>query len=411
MTHRPVPARVAGLVVAAVVLGACSGAPGDAGPPATVTGPGTPTTAPTPAPTPTPDEPTATTPPPDPARVCAEATAAPLTPEQLAGQLVMAGVPADDPASGRSLVARWDVGGVFLAGRSSAPAASVAAAVRRLVAAADTGVPLHVAVDQEGGRVQTLEGDGVLQLPSGVRQGTWSADRLRRTVVALATGLRQVGVTLDLAPVADVVPEGTADRNPPIGVFDRQFGSDPAQVGADVAVWVRAAREAGVLTTVKHFPGLGRVRVNTDTGTGATDRRTDADDPALQPFREGIAAGAGAVMVSTALYPRLDPENPAAFSRAVVTGLLRGDLGWDGVVVSDDLGSAASVADVPAGERAVRFVAAGGDVVLTNTASTVPAMVGALRDEAAADPGFAGQVRGSALRVLESKADLGLLTC
>jgi beta-N-acetylhexosaminidase len=114
-------------------------------------------------------------------------------------------------------------------------------------------------------------------------------------------------------------------------------------------------------------------------------------------------------MMSTAVYVRIDPDNPAAFSPAVVQGMLRGDLGFPGVIVSDDLGNARQVASVPVPDRALRFLAAGGDLVLTLDNSQTAAMVGAVIARAQADPRFRAQIDASALRVLLAKQHLGLL--
>ncbi|MGB8382899.1 MAG: glycoside hydrolase family 3 N-terminal domain-containing protein, partial [Dermatophilaceae bacterium] len=122
-------------------------------------------------------------------------------------------------------------------------------------------------------------------------------------------------------------------------------------------------------------------------------------------------AGASLVMVSSARYPRIDPANPAVFSPAVITGLLRTDMGYSGVVISDDVGVAEAVSDVPAGERATRFLAAGGDIVLTAQASTVPTMTSAINARVERDPGFAEQVQRSVGRVLALKEKMGLLHC
>jgi beta-N-acetylhexosaminidase len=114
-------------------------------------------------------------------------------------------------------------------------------------------------------------------------------------------------------------------------------------------------------------------------------------------------------MISTAAYARIDPGVPAAFSPRIVTGLLRGRLGFRGVVISDDLGQAAQVADVSIGQRAVRFVQAGGDIVLTVNATQAAAMTSALLARAKRDPAFRQLVDFAALRVLREKAALGLL--
>lgn len=347
-------------------------------------------------------------------RACVARRQAEMSVTDEVGQLIMAGVRADNPAGGADLVTRYRLGGVFLAGRSKLPAAELARQIAELQAASrrtGTGLGLHVGADQEGGKVRTLQGAGIVQQPSAVEQGAWSASRLRASATATAKSLAAAGVTVNLAPVADVVPAGTAADNPPIGYWGRQYGSTPAAVSADLKVIIPAFQGAGVVTTVKHFPGLGRVRANTDTSTEAVDPATTADDPALAPFAAAIAAGTGWVMVSLARYPALDPTQIAAFSPAVVDGLLRARMGFTGVVVSDDLGIATAVASVPAGSRAVAFVAAGGDVVLTVDPASVPAMRDALAARASASTVFHEQVRASVARVLTNKIRVGLIPC
>ncbi len=175
---------------------------------------------------------------------------------------------------------------------------------------------------------------------------------------------------------------------------------------------VGSLQGAGVSATLKHFPGLGRVTGNTDlTATGTTDTVTTADDADLAPFRAGVEVGADLVMVSSALYPKIDPDHRAAFSRAVVTGVLRERLGFRGVVITDDVGAAKAVAAVPVGDRAAQFISAGGDIVLTALPSTVPAMAGAVVARAATDPAFASQVDAAVRRVLDLKVRHGLATC
>ncbi|WP_448616048.1 glycoside hydrolase family 3 N-terminal domain-containing protein [Modestobacter sp. URMC 112] len=345
---------------------------------------------------------------PAPAGSCAEQTLAGLDRRARVGQLLMVGVPATDPVGGYGSVADVGVGGVFLAGRSAAPAEEVGAAVARLQEAVE--LPLQVAVDQEGGAVQTLQGPGFDRLPPALEQARRPPEELRRTVAGWAGQLRAAGVTMDLAPVADTVPAGTEDANPPIGEYDRHYGTDPAAVSAAVTAVVAGLQDAGVAATVKHFPGLGRVDVNTDTDTGAADPETSPTDPHLQPFAAAVDAGAAAVMVSSARYPQLDPDRSAVSSPAVLA-LLRDRLGFDGVAVSDDQGAAVEVSDVPVGQRAVDAVGAGVDVVLTIVAEDAATMAGALTERSEADPGFAERVDESALRVLALKERFGLLTC
>jgi len=116
------------------------------------------------------------------------------------------------------------------------------------------------------------------------------------------------------------------------------------------------------------------------------------------------------VMMSTAIYTQLDPKNPAAFSSTIVTGLLRDKLGFDGVVISDDLGAAKQVIDYPVAQRAVKFIAAGGDMVLTVDATQARTMTAALVAKAKADPAFAALVDAAALRVLKAKQAAELIS-
>jgi beta-N-acetylhexosaminidase len=326
-----------------------------------------------------------------------------------AAQLIMAGVPADGlTAAGRAALGRG-AGGVILtdAAGGEASAQQVAATVREVGQAAR--IPVTVAVDQEGGKVQDLAGEGFARIPPAVSQGRDVAE-LRADARGWARQMASAGVTLDLAPVADVVDPDLGTANAPVGALGRGYGTDPAQVGDAVAAFVRGMADGGVATTLKHFPGLGRVRENTDFA-GTADDVTRVDDPALASFRAGIAAGAPVVMMSSAVYERIDPDDRALFSRAVITDLLRGRLGFTGVVTTDDVGAAAAVRDVPVGQRAVRFVAAGGDQVLTVQPGDVGPMVDALAARAGSDPAFAARVDESARRILGLKSARGLLRC
>jgi beta-N-acetylhexosaminidase len=318
------------------------------------------------------------------------------------------GVPVTDPVAGAAGLSGVPVGGLFLQGLSSAGREALRAAIAQLQQA--TAIPLQIAVDQEGGLVQTLTGPGFDPIPSAVEQGRQEPAALRSATAAWAGQLRGAGITMTLGPVADTVPAGTEAQNPPIGAVDRQFGSDPQAVAAAVTSVVAALQDAGIAATVKHFPGLGRVDVNTDTDLGAADPETGPDDPFLGPFAAAVGAGAGAVMVSSATYPRLDPDSPALFSPAVLD-LLRGQLGFDGVAMSDDVGAAEALSQTPVAQRAVDSVAAGVDVVLTVSPADAAPMAQALADRAVADEVFEARVRESAGRVLALKERFGLLTC
>jgi beta-N-acetylhexosaminidase len=243
-----------------------------------------------------------------------------------------------------------------------------------------------------------------------MEQGSWSTGRLTSQARRWGGQLHGAGVNLNLAPVADIVPMSPdPSTNEPIGKFDRQFGSSAGTVRGHAAAFACGMRSAGVAAAVKHFPGLGYVRGNTDYSTEVVDRTIGPEHHGLEVFPKVAKACRSVIMTSTAVYERLDPRRPAAFSRAVTTSLLRERLGFEGVVVSDDLGSALQVQRWTPGERARMLLSAGGDLVLTVQPTDVPEMFTTLAAAARKDGPLGVRVRESALRVLTLKAQLGLL--
>ncbi|MCG7311497.1 glycoside hydrolase family 3 N-terminal domain-containing protein [Brachybacterium sp. ACRRE] len=338
----------------------------------------------------------------------AEQRAQDLTIEQAAAQLVLAGIPAGTSPK-RSLTAELGIGGFFLLGTWDS-----AAAVRSVVEGVDDevaedGVAPLLCVDQEGGQIRMLRGDAARRTPSAADLGAEGTDAVTAAYRSIGEDLHALGLHAALAPVADTVDPELGRANAPVGKIDRGFGTDPDTVADCVVAAVEALDGQDTASALKHFPGLGRVRGNTDfSATGITDETTDADDPFLEPFRAGIEAGADMVMLSSALYPRMDPGSPAMFSSAIVTDVLRGRLGFDGLVVSDDVGSAAAVQDVPLGERATRLLEAGGDVVLTADPSLAGDLVDAIAAWAQDSEKAERRVRESAARMLRVKRSRGV---
>ena len=222
--------------------------------------------------------------------------------------------------------------------------------------------------------------------------------------------LVRAGVNLDLAPVADVVPPGTDDDNAPIGQLQREYGHDPVTVATHVAAFIGGLAAGGAATSAKHFPGLGRVAGNTDHVADVVDSVTTRDDAFVRPFGAAIRAGVPFVMVSLATYERIDPDHLAVFSPIVLGGMLRDDLGFDGVVLSDALGATA-VASIPAGQRAIDYLEAGGDMLVVNQTADAVEMARALLVKANQDDAFRRRIDESVARVLRAKERLGLLPC
>ncbi|MGV9991593.1 glycoside hydrolase family 3 N-terminal domain-containing protein [Streptomyces sp. NPDC003374] len=350
------------------------------------------------------------------AATCADSVYGAMTGAQRIGQLFMGGINAATPDQKRIAVLRqYHVGSVFLAGRSTKGTQPTKTVVDGLQAKADTvaghHVGLLVSTDQEGGRVQVLSGPGFSTMPSALVQGTWTPTKLRDNAAVWAQQLKAAGVNLNLAPVADVVPASLGRNNAPIGLYDREFGHTAATVTPHSNAFAAGFAQSGVLATVKHFPGLGSVRGNTDTTANVVDSVTTTKSSSLIPFASAIKAGIPYVMVSSAVYARIDGRQQAAFSSTVIDGLLRKTFNFQGVVVSDDIGNAVAVRNVPPGDRAVRFLAAGGDQVLTVEPNVIPAMVKAVQARMAQNAAFGKQVNTSVHRVLTAKQKAGLLHC
>ena len=341
--------------------------------------------------------------------------AARLSTADRVGQLFMVGKDSTTAADAayRSMLSSTRTGQVVLFGTTTAGTTRVRAITDSVRAAAvrPSGISVLIAADQEGGSVQRLQGSGFDRIPTATVQGTSSATSLRASAKRWGGQLRSAGVDVDLAPVADVVPPDMVDVNQPIGVLRRYYGTSPSAALPKVRAFAQGMADAGVATSLKHFPGLGHVVGNTDDVADVVDTVVGRDDPGLAVFTGAAAAGADMMMMSTAIYAKIDRANPAAFSRVVIQDLLRGQLGFEGVVVSDDLGAARQVQPIPPGERAVRFLAAGGDVVLNVDPGLQQQMVDAVRARVRSDAAFAWQAQIKAARVLTMKEQHGAASC
>ncbi len=399
----------AGLCLLGLLAAAgCDTGSTEAGPSLTTSGTGTGSTTPVATSTSTSPSPTTTTP----APTCGETLAAAMTPAERAGQLIMVGLqPSASSSALAAQVRKQGLGGVIYLGGWTGGTTATAKVSARLQAAA--GGSLLVAADQEGGQVQQLRGSGFTRIPSARAQADTSPTAETRAVEVWSRQLAKAGVNVNLAPVADTVPTSLGAANAPIGRYRRDFAPGKPSTNATYAsAFIRGTLAAGLAPTVKHFPGLGRVRGNTDvTSVGITDSTAAPGDPYLAPFAAGIEAGAPLVMVSSARYPGLDKTNQAMFSKAIITDLLRGTMGFGGVVITDDVGAAKAVSAVPVGARATRFIAAGGDIVLTANAGQVPTMLRSIASKRAASTTFGAQVDQAAARVLDLKDQLGLVKC
>ena len=346
---------------------------------------------------------------------CAARVFSRMTVAQRVGQLFLVGI-ADAPRTEVArAVAAYHFGSLLFGTTSTAGQSDirqVTAADQSLASSTATArVRFFIAADQEGGEVQRLRGPGFSAIPSAVVQGELASGALQQDAAEWGRELKLAGVNLDLAPVMDVVPPGTAARNQPIGALRREYGSDPQTVASHGVAFLRGMRQAGVPATAKHFPGLGRVTGNTDLTAGVTDTVTAPGDPYLGSFQAAIDAGVPFVMVSLASYPRIDPRHLAVFSARTMQVLLRKQMHFGGVIVSDDMGAAAAVASLSPAARATGFLAAGGDMILSVSLPAAAAMDTTVLGRVNHDPAFRSSVDAAVMRILVAKQAYGLLPC
>jgi beta-N-acetylhexosaminidase len=339
-----------------------------------------------------------------------------MTEEQRIGQLFLLGLANDQlGAAETNAIRTYHFGSVWFVEQSAAgaPAIRAVADAVQALATQDTtaSVRFFVAANQEGGIIQSLKGPGFSTIPSALDQSAIDPATLQSSAALWGRELASAGVNLNFAPVLDVVPPGTDAQNEPIGALKRGYGHDPATVSAHAVAFMRGMDQAGIATTGKHFPGLGRVTGNTDFTAAVVDDVTTANDAYLGPFRDAIAAGVPMVMVALAKYQKIDPSELAVFSPTVMQQMLRTSLGFTGVVVSDDLGATVAVANIAPADRAINFLLAGGDFIISKTVAPANAMATAIAARASTDAAFKARVDDAAVRILRAKAARGLVRC
>lgn len=266
----------------------------------------------------------------------------PLALKRLVGQTIIAKMPRSGPD--RALLQdakKGRIGGVIA---NTPDAAELNSQVQKLQKAASAGgsPPLLVMVDQEGGEVKRLPDGPPTTAPPDLGEAG-DGDAAKTQGSDTAAFLKTAGVNVDLAPVLDVRLPQTADT-----IANRTFSDDAAVVSSVGSSFIQGLQSSGsVAATAKHFPGLGPATLNTDFAVVQIAARDEELDAALQPFQAAIDAGVKLMMVSSANYPQYGPENPkdpnkpASQVKAIVQGLLREQMGFTGVVITDDLQSIA----------------------------------------------------------------------
>jgi beta-N-acetylhexosaminidase len=314
------------------------------------------------------------------------------------GQIVVAGFAGPRaPGSMLSALRRGDLSGVILFGANVASPAQLRRLTGSLQAAAGGGA--LISVDQEGGLVRRIPFAG--PRPGQPNQG--SVARVRRLAGGAAEGLRSLGVNVNFAPVADVAPGPGSD------IYPRAFAGGPVAVGNRVVAAIEGYRAGRVAATAKHFPGLGGAPRNTDDASVVIRRNASRLRRAdLVPFRAAVAARVPLIMVSHAAYPSLDARRIASQSRRVIGGLLRGEMRYEGAVVTDALEANAVLRRSSVARAAERSLTAGCDLLLLTRPSSWKPVVRHLAARAAVSRTVGTRLRQAVARVLALKRALGL---
>lgn len=300
-------------------------------------------------------------------------------------------------------IAERNVGGVILFGpnmQTEAQVRSLTGSMQASAAGSEPAVPLLVAVDQEGGPVSNAP--WVSPQPAAAEVGArGDPEEARRIAGTMSRELLGAGVNADFAPVVDT-GGGAA-------IGGRSYGDDPALVGLMGAAAIQGFQEAGIISAAKHFPNHGPATADSHTGRPVVrhDLRTVRGHD-LPPFREAVEAGAPMVMISHLVYPAIDPDLPASLSPEALR-LLRRDLGFGGVIVTDDLSMEAATRGGPVSRAAVEAVRAGADaMILSGTAGEQAAAHEAVVRAVESGEIPRDRVYESAGRVVEMKQEYGL---
>jgi len=319
------------------------------------------------------------------------------------GQLMIIGFDgAEMTPALRDTLARYRPAGVILFARNLvSPEQTRKLTADLQTAAAALGIgPLLIGLDHEGGIV-VRPGAGLTPFPGNMAlAATGSLDLAQRQAQAMAEELLSLGVNWDFAPCVDV---NSNPRNPIIGV--RSFGDDPAEVGKFGAAMTKGFQNAGVIACAKHFPGHGDTEVDSHLGLPFVNRTLDelrAID--LPPFQATIEAGVASIMTAHVVFPALEAKLPATVSERIMTGLLREEMGFEGVIASDALEMAGLTEFIGVGEGAVACINAGVDVVLAcNDPAAIEAAYAGLQQAQAAEQLNPEKVRQALARIAKMK--------
>lgn len=338
-----------------------------------------------------------------------EATLNRMSIDEKIGQLLIVGIGGKQVSQvAKAHITKRFAGGIILFRRniqSPQQVANLTTELQQVAVQTPNAIPLFIAIDQEGGIVTRLK-KGATVFPGNLALGATRSESLAEKAGEItAIELSAVGINLNFAPVMDI---NTNPRNPVIGV--RAYGDSPMLVSQLGTAYIRGLQANGVLATAKHFPGHGDTHVDSHKKlptVGHDEARMNAVE--LAPFRAAIEARVAAMMSAHILYPALDADTPATLSHRVLTGLLREQLGFEGLIITDDLEMQAIDAHYQTGNAAVMAIQAGADLVMVPwTLKKQQQAYNALRNAVKRGKISRTRLEASVRRILKTKNDFGL---
>ncbi|WP_246000938.1 beta-N-acetylhexosaminidase [Brevibacillus panacihumi] len=329
-----------------------------------------------------------------------------MTLEEKIGQMIIAGVQGTSAsAEDERLIKEQHVGGIIFYKNNLADPASVVRFTNQLKQWNEShSVPLLLSVDQEGGRVSRLP--GLDRLPNAQEIGQWNSQEAAGEIGGiLGEEVKGMGLNMNFAPVLDI---HNNPKNPVIG--ERSFGPTADIVSSLGIAVMKQMKQTGVIPVVKHFPGHGDTETDSHLDLPVIHKsEKDLTQLEWQPFVRAIEEGADAVMVAHILFPQIDEQHPSSLSPAVVTGQLRDKLGFEGVILTDDLTMGAIAKRYGIGEASVLSVQAGTDIVLiAHEYANVDNVIAALKQSVADGTLSEERIDESVRRILQLKTKFNL---
>lgn len=278
--------------------------------------------------------------------------------QEKVGQLLYIGLAENNLTTNQQVISDLRPGGLILFSRNIITLDQTVAALNSYRQNSALTLPLLVGTDQEGGRISRLPSTWATKFPTAQKVGQYSASA-KALALAMGDELAALGFNMDFAPDLDV---NSNPKNPVIG--DRSYGPTPAVVWTAGQQVMAGLTDAGVIPVIKHFPGHGDTSVDSHLALPVvTADKSLLETRELRPFKAAVDSGAPVVMIGHLLVPALDPDHPASLSQLIITGLLREQWGYQGLVVTDDMEMGA-IAQDNIGEAAVQAVQAGADMLL-----------------------------------------------